>query len=97
MLQRAESYARAVNSARPLRASRRADFRTGKENDMTTSQALRAERRAQRERLERHERAQTALAALFLIALLAVFAVAGTMDYHDQMVYQQSWAEAHGC
>ena len=61
---------------------------------MTTSQALRAERRAQRERMERDERVQTALAALFLIALLGIFAVAGTMDYHDEMVYQQSWAEA---
>ena len=97
MLQRAESYARAVNSARPLRASRRADFRTGKENDMTTSQALRAERRAQRARLDHDERMQTALAALFLIALLAVFAVAGTMDYADQMAYQQSWADTYGC
>ena len=63
---------------------------------MTTSQMLRAERRAQRAQLERDERVQTALAALFLIALLTVFAVAGTMDYHDQMVYRESWYEAHG-
>ena len=67
-----------------------------KETHMTTSQALRAERRAQRERMERDERVQTALAALFLIALLAVFAVAGTMDYHDEQVYRESWYEAHG-
>lgn len=63
---------------------------------MTTSQMLRAERRAQRARVERGERMQTAIGALFLIALLAVFAVAGTMDYHDQQVYRESWYEAHG-
>ena len=68
----------------------------GKETHMTTSQALRAERRAQRERMERDERMQTALAALFLIALLGIFAVAGTMDFYDQQAYQQSWYEAHG-
>ena len=63
---------------------------------MTTSQALRAERRAQRARLDHDERMQTALAAITLILILAVFAVAGTMDFHDQQVYRQSWAEAYG-
>lgn len=63
---------------------------------MTTSQALRAERRAQRAQLERDERMQTAIGALFLIALLGIFAVAGTMDYHDEQVYRESWYEAHG-
>lgn len=62
---------------------------------MTTSQMLRAERRAQRARLDHDERIQTAFAAITLILILAVFAVAGTMDFYDQQVYQQSWAEAY--
>lgn len=67
-----------------------------KETHMTTSQALRAERRAQRERMEREERMQTALGAIFLIALLAAFVVAGTMDAHDEQVYRESWHQIHG-
>ena len=51
---------------------------------MTTSQALRAERRAQRERMERHERMQTALGAIVLIGLLGAFALAGAMDWRDR-------------
>ena len=97
MLQRAQPTRRAVNSTRCPASVAVGRLSDSKENDMTTSQALRAERRAERERIDREERVQTALAALFLIALLAVFAVAGTMDYHDQMVYQQTWAEAYGC
>lgn len=63
---------------------------------MTTSQMLRAERRAQRAQLERGERMQTAVGALALILILAIFAVAGTVDYQSQVAYQQSWAEAYG-
>ena len=63
---------------------------------MTTSQMLRAERRAQRARLERDERMQTAIGALALILILAIFAVAGTVDYQSRVAYQQSWAEAYG-
>ena len=63
---------------------------------MTTSQMLRAERRAQRARLDHDERMQTALAAIILILILAIFAVAGTVDYQSQVAYQQSWAEAYG-
>lgn len=63
---------------------------------MTTSQALRAERRAQRARLDHDERMQTAFAAITLILILAIFAVAGTVDYQSQVAYQQSWAEAYG-
>ena len=33
---------------------------------------------------------------LALILILAAFAMAGTMDYHDQQVYRESWHEMHG-
>lgn len=63
---------------------------------MTTSQMLRAERRAERARLEREERSETLAAIMALVLILAAFLVAGTMDAHDEWVYQQGWYEAHG-
>lgn len=39
---------------------------------------------------------ETMRGILALLLVLAAFAMAGTMDYHDQQVYEQSWAEIHG-
>lgn len=63
---------------------------------MSTSQALRYERRRQRELHERQEIRETVAGILAIVLILTAFALAGTMDYHDQQVYEQSWHQIHG-
>ena len=63
---------------------------------MSTSQALRYERRRQRELHERQEVRETIAAILALVLTLAAFAIAGTMDAHDEQVYRESWHQIHG-
>lgn len=63
---------------------------------MSTSQALRYERRRQRELRERQEVRETIVGILALVLTLAAFAIAGTMDAHDEQVYRESWHQIHG-
>lgn len=63
---------------------------------MSTSQALRYERRRQRELKERQEVRETFTAVLALLLTLAAFALAGTIDAHDEQVYRESWHQIHG-
>lgn len=63
---------------------------------MSTSQALRYERRRQRELRERQEIRETIAGILALVLTLAAFAIAGTMDAHDEQVYRESWHQIHG-
>ena len=63
---------------------------------MSTSQALRNERRRQRELKERQEIRETIAGILAIVLILATFALAGTMDAHDEQVYRESWHQIHG-
>lgn len=63
---------------------------------MSTSQALRYERRRQRELKERQEVRETFTAVLALLLTLAAFALAGTIDAHDEQVYREGWHQIHG-
>lgn len=51
---------------------------------MTTTQALRVERRNARMAQERYERAQVAAAMAVVLFMLLAFALAGTLDYQDR-------------
>jgi len=59
---------------------------------MTTSQAMRYERRRQRAERERQELQDALLAILFGLLILAAFAIAGTMDYQDEQRQATYWA-----
>jgi len=51
---------------------------------MTTTQALRMERRAARRAQERERRMQAMKAAVVIVGMLLAFGLAGAVDYHDR-------------
>lgn len=62
-----------------------------KRADMTTTQAMRYERRRQRE-LERCQRIrETIQIAVFIFFALLAFCMAGTMDYQDEQAQLAHW------
>lgn len=51
---------------------------------MTTTQALRMERRAARRAQERERRMKAVKAAVVIVGMLLAFGLAGAVDYHDR-------------
>lgn len=60
---------------------------------MTTTQALRYERRRRREIERQRKLRETLLAILTILYILAAFTFAGTMDYYDDQRELAYWAE----
>ena len=58
---------------------------------MTTSQAMRCQRRAARVAQERQERTEKVLAIFGLIFILIAFAIVGTMDYQTEQAEVARW------
>ena len=68
-------------------------FSKQKELNMTTSQAMRCQRRAARVAQERQERTEKVLAIFGLIFILLAFAIVGTMDYQTEQAEIARWQE----
>lgn len=58
---------------------------------MSTTQAMRYERRAARAAQERRERCEMAAGIAALIVFLLAFAIAGTMDFQDEQRELAFW------
>lgn len=60
---------------------------------MSSTQAIRHERRAARVAQERAQKTETIMATVMLILAILAFAAAGTIDYQDQQAQASYWAE----